>query len=349
MTMVTTVRLFSDFEPSAGQVKFLENCFERVFTDETIRVTWNVSGDCELAIVINYSLKFAAARTPKGGLIKVIQEPIHSKGLSRRSSRHHSSIFSSVFTHTPSGDKREIETVPGLLPSEGIEFPSDTAEWPVKTKRLSTVTSRLRHLVGHVARDEFVTSVCGDSRFDMDCFGRGREEIDNKSVGLLGYQYSLAFENSRSASYVTEKLTDCFFTNTVPIYHGAPKVARYFPVDSFIEFPNLSIQEFESVLNQLGNKDFEGRQSALAEARRIAIEELSLAAIACRVLQTLDLSSPRRWTRVWTSDTITRVIQSAFWRLVARLRRGLGSAHRDPQTPIKSATSSSKLGHSGKS
>lgn len=38
---------------------------------------------------------------------------------------------------------------------------------------------------------------------------------------LTQYKFNIAYENSNSPGYVTEKLTDCFKANTVPIYWGS--------------------------------------------------------------------------------------------------------------------------------
>lgn len=63
-----------------------------------------------------------------------------------------------------------------------------------------------------------------------------------KHTFLLGYRMNLAFENTRSAGYVTEKLVEPLLAGCVPIYWGAPDVTRDFNPDCMInvaDFPDF--------------------------------------------------------------------------------------------------------------
>ena len=49
----------------------------------------------------------------------------------------------------------------------------------------------------------------------------------SRKLSLLArYKFTLAFENSRAAGYVTEKLFQPLIAGSLPIYWGAPDVAR---------------------------------------------------------------------------------------------------------------------------
>ena len=49
-----------------------------------------------------------------------------------------------------------------------------------------------------------------------------------------GYKFSIAFENSSSRGYTTEKIMESFASQTVPIYWGNPDIAQEFDPKSFI-------------------------------------------------------------------------------------------------------------------
>lgn len=49
------------------------------------------------------------------------------------------------------------------------------------------------------------------------------------------YLFGSAMENGTYPGYVTEKLLDCYYSNTIPIYWGSPTVARDFNPYSFID------------------------------------------------------------------------------------------------------------------
>ncbi len=60
-------------------------------------------------------------------------------------------------------------------------------------------------------------------------FDRG---VKTKLRLLKNYRYTLAFENSLSPDYVTEKFYEPLLTGTVPIYLGAPNIEEFAPGDN---------------------------------------------------------------------------------------------------------------------
>lgn len=52
--------------------------------------------------------------------------------------------------------------------------------------------------------------------------------LSDKMALLRRFRFNLAFENSRSPGYVTEKLVEPLLTGTIPVYWGAPDVSRDF-------------------------------------------------------------------------------------------------------------------------
>jgi len=66
--------------------------------------------------------------------------------------------------------------------------------------------------------------------------------VTNKLEFLKDYKFTLAFENSSSPGYTTEKLVEPMLAQSLPIYWGNPEVARDFNPRSFInisDFPNF--------------------------------------------------------------------------------------------------------------
>jgi hypothetical protein len=57
----------------------------------------------------------------------------------------------------------------------------------------------------------------------------------SKSETFAQYRFALCFENSVLKGWMTEKLFDCFFTGTVPVYWGAPDILEWVPADCFID------------------------------------------------------------------------------------------------------------------
>jgi hypothetical protein len=57
----------------------------------------------------------------------------------------------------------------------------------------------------------------------------------DKLATLRRYRFALAFENARFDGYVSEKLFDCLYAGTIPVYLGAPDIARHVAPDAFID------------------------------------------------------------------------------------------------------------------
>lgn len=66
--------------------------------------------------------------------------------------------------------------------------------------------------------------------------------VDNKLEFIKNYKFTIAFENSKTNGYTTEKLIEPMAVNSLPIYYGNPKVGLDFNAKSFV-----NILDFESV------------------------------------------------------------------------------------------------------
>jgi hypothetical protein len=70
------------------------------------------------------------------------------------------------------------------------------------------------------------------------------------------YKFSIAFENSSSPGYTTEKIMHAFVADTVPIYWGNPLVSREFNPKSFINCHEFnSLEEVVQLVAELDNND----------------------------------------------------------------------------------------------
>ena len=66
---------------------------------------------------------------------------------------------------------------------------------------------------------------------------------------LKDYHYSVIIENHIDKWYFTEKLLNCFASNTLPIYCGATDLGKYFNMDGVIQFS--TIDECMSIIHKL--------------------------------------------------------------------------------------------------
>ena len=77
----------------------------------------------------------------------------------------------------------------------------------------------------------------------VDSGGRHRNNlgyrVDDKIDFLSRYKFTIAYENISYPGYVTEKISDAFAANSLPIYWGNPVVDRDFNPASFINYHDL--------------------------------------------------------------------------------------------------------------
>jgi hypothetical protein len=100
-----------------------------------------------------------------------------------------------------------------------------------KSKMISFITSNKNFTPGHAKRLEWVQRI-GDQ---VDLYGRGFSEVENKEDALCDYMFSVVVENGFYESYYTEKILDCFATGTVPVYLGCPNIGDFFNIEGIIE------------------------------------------------------------------------------------------------------------------
>lgn len=106
-----------------------------------------------------------------------------------------------------------------------------------KTKNISCISSNKNFLPGHKKRLNFINSLLlNDTKNMFDMYGIGFHEIGGKIEGLRDYRFSIAIENDCIINGASEKISDCFLTGTIPIYHGCPNIGDFFEKDGIIYF-----------------------------------------------------------------------------------------------------------------
>ena len=73
---------------------------------------------------------------------------------------------------------------------------------------------------------------------------------------IKGYKFTIAFENSNSDGYTTEKLPDVLCAHSIPIYYGNPKVGLEYNKKAFIHANDYnSLEEVVQKVIELDNDD----------------------------------------------------------------------------------------------
>jgi hypothetical protein len=69
------------------------------------------------------------------------------------------------------------------------------------------------------------------------------------------YKFVFICENSLGDGYITEKIFNCFFSRTIPIYNGSKKIEYYFNKNSFINSNDSNTKELIKKINLLNNNE----------------------------------------------------------------------------------------------
>jgi len=82
--------------------------------------------------------------------------------------------------------------------------------------------------------------------------------VESKYEKMAEYKLAICFENSITPGYITEKIFDCFYVGTVPIYLGAPDIREYIPKDCFIDMRDFkNYTDLRRFLKSLTEKEIE--------------------------------------------------------------------------------------------
>jgi hypothetical protein len=161
-----------------------------------------------------------------------------------------------------------------------------TMAQPDKSQDISTVCSAKQqaHTL-HRKRYQFVKWL-RERMPEMDVYGHGVCDIDDKADAVDPYKCHIAIENHVCQHHWTEKLADCYLGWSLPIYHGCPNTSDYFPVESFI---SIDIDKPEEALKKIKKAltagEYERRLPSIREARRRILEEYNLFAVISRIIE----------------------------------------------------------------
>jgi hypothetical protein len=81
---------------------------------------------------------------------------------------------------------------------------------------------------------------------------------NSKIETMTKYKFSLCFENLKMDGYITEKIFDCFFAGTVPIYWGCTDIDKWIPANCYIDIRKFSTpKDLAFYLKSVSNDEIE--------------------------------------------------------------------------------------------
>ncbi len=150
---------------------------------------------------------------------------------------------------------------------------------PLKSKKISMITSDKTMMPGHIKRMAFLQTVRKEFKDGIDIFGQGIHPVSDKACALLPYQFSICIENAVYDHYWTEKLADSLIAFTIPIYHGCRNLSTYFNPDAFISIDIDKTHQTIDILKTIllrADEIYTQRQESLTKARTRLLEQYNL-------------------------------------------------------------------------
>lgn len=155
-----------------------------------------------------------------------------------------------------------------------------------KPRSISTVCStKTGARTNHDRRLEYTKDFV--SHFpDTHWFGKGIQEIRDKSEGLLQFQYHLCIENHVAQHHWTEKLADAFLGWTLPLYVGCPNVCDYFDRRSLIHLNiDARARELPQVNELISQHAFDDSYEFIKASRNAVLHEYNLFSVVANIIR----------------------------------------------------------------
>lgn len=151
-----------------------------------------------------------------------------------------------------------------------------------KTKMASLIASSQNKLIGHKLRHEIAEHIKRNN-FNISLIGRGYKPFEKKEDGLKSFRYSIVIENSSEKDYFTEKVIDACLLETIPIYWGAPNIAKYFDTRGFIICRNAN--QILLAIKSMSIEDYNSKIKWIKKNRETAAYHANYIKRAAEVIQ----------------------------------------------------------------
>ena len=240
--------------------------------------------ECDFWVVFESVPGRLTAQVPPGNTIAVLSEPDHLRGYSPEYLRQ----FDWVFTWRNDIQAPNV-TRSWCLDGWWLKWTYDQLknDAPEKTKMISVVASDRAVAEGHRKRFAFINRLIGHFKDRLDVYGSiAGAYCSDKYPALAPYRYSIAIESTVSPDYWTEKIADCFLTETMPLYFGCPNITDYFPEGSFVPIDiddyKTSIQSIERAIEEGA---YERNRHLVVESKHRILDELQVFPHLVRILE----------------------------------------------------------------
>lgn len=177
-------------------------------------------------------------------------------------------VFDRVYVHNTEGDGYSLKDV-DISRLHKLYWPQARADvieefWRKQNRKRRIVVINGNHNPASAYRELYskrIEAMVSLAKFDsIDLYGRGwkrwwsrdsmwlpywlnrrtlmsiyKGECASKYETMQHYTFALCFENMSMKGYITEKIFDCFYAGTIPLYWGATDISDLIPREAYID------------------------------------------------------------------------------------------------------------------
>ncbi len=181
-----------------------------------------------------------------------------------------------------------------------------------KQIEMSVICSNKKNTENHGLRVEFLKILKDHFKDNLQWFGNGFNEIENKFEVISNSKYHIVLENDSKYNLISEKLYDAYLGLSFPIYYGAPNINDYFDKNSLktvnINDVSGSIATIENVIK---NNLYENNLNLLTYEKEKVLNDYNLYNRICEIVENRLIESK-------SGDMIDKLHSSAyFWKKVS--------------------------------
>ena len=158
----------------------------------------------------------------------------------------------------------------------GIQDPVQLDEnlYQKKTKNISMICSSKLFTEMHKIRHKIASDALKTGKVDLFGGFLNGKMFAYKSSTLKDYRFQIVVENDITPYYFTEKIMDCFASQTIPVYLGATKINNFFNEDGIIKIDKDV--DIEKVINNLNETEYQNRINAVKENYKKVMKYLNI-------------------------------------------------------------------------
>ena len=242
--------------------------------------------ECDYWVVFESTGGNESAAVPAGRTILVLNEPEYVRSYSPEYLRQFDWIVS-WRTDLPATNVIRSHCIDGWWLKRTYDMlKSDRVE---KTGLMSVVASDKASIPEHRKRFAFINRMIGHFKDRLTVFGSiNGNYCSDKFSALAPFRYSIAIEAAPFPDYWTEKIADCYLTETMPLYFGCPNIADYFDRDSFVA---IDLDDYagsiRAIEEAIESDAYERNRDKVVEAKHKILDEWQVFPQLVRLLERL--------------------------------------------------------------